>query len=163
MKAKEIAEWFLLQDKDGKIFNKNLINRNGRFFYEGNARLNKYLHLAQNIYIAKTGNALFEDCLCLYAYDNGGVVPQVQENFSILSLKKKTPELPEEVICFLKKIDYIFRNATIDELIELSHEDTAWQEKCHNYSHETQKMDSLEHADEYAEQYQDILSIAKNL
>ena len=120
MKAKEIAEWFLLQDKDGKIFNKNLINRNGRFFYEGNARLNKYLHLAQNIYIAKTGNALFEDCL--YAYDNGG-----------------------------------------DELIELSHEDTAWQEKCHNYSRETQKMDSLEHANEYAEQYQDILSIAKNL
>ena len=46
-----VAQYLLSRDKDRKLFNKNLIQRNGREFYEGNARLNKYLLLAQNIYI----------------------------------------------------------------------------------------------------------------
>ena len=53
-KNTDIAKFFLSLDKDHTIFTKDLVDRNDRTFYEGNARLNKYMHLAQNIYIAKT-------------------------------------------------------------------------------------------------------------
>lgn len=35
--AVQIAEYFLSKDPDRKIFNKNLITKNNRNFYEGNA------------------------------------------------------------------------------------------------------------------------------
>ena len=82
LKAYEVACFFLNKDKDRKIFTKNLEIRNNRRFWDGNAKLNKFLHLAQNIYIAKTGQPLFDDVL--YAYDNGAVVPDVQEHYSQL-------------------------------------------------------------------------------
>ena len=72
----EVARFFLAKDPDRRLFNKKLVRRNGRDFYEGNARLNKYLHIAQNLYIAKEGEKLFSDDL--YAYDNGAVAPNVQ-------------------------------------------------------------------------------------
>ena len=56
MTARDLANYFLSLDPDRQYFNQNLIVRNGSTFYEGNARLNKYMHLAQNIYIAMTGN-----------------------------------------------------------------------------------------------------------
>lgn len=161
MTGTHIAQWFLLQDPDETIFTKNLVYKNGRSFYEGNARLNKYLHLAQNIYIAKTGNKLFEDSL--YAYDNGGVIPQVQENFSALLNSKQCPILSNDIARFLQKIYIILQNATLDELIELSHEDDEWKEKCNYYNRQDQEMDSLKHAAEYAEQYKDILYIMENM
>ena len=78
----QIAKYFLSKDPDRQLFNKTLVHKNGRDFYEGNARLNKYLHLAQNIFIAKTGTKLFQEDL--YAYDNGAVALDVQENYAIL-------------------------------------------------------------------------------
>lgn len=161
MTAKEVAKWFLSQDENRTVFTKKLINKNGRTFYEGNARLNKYLHLAQNIYIAKTGCKLFEDSL--YAYDNGAVVPQVQENFSIYLNKKQCPDIPKDIAAFLRKIYLIFQNATLDELIELSHEDHEWSEKSGGYYRNDQIMDSLKYADEYTEQYEDILRIMEGM
>lgn len=161
MTAKDVAMWFLSQDKDGTVFNKELANKNGRNFYSGNARLNKYLHLAQNIYIAKTGQKLFEDSL--YAYDNGAVVPQVQENFAQYLNKKQHPEMPSDIENFLFKIYAVLKNATLDELIELSHEDHEWANKCKGYYKHEQKMDSLKYADEYAEQYEDILRVMEGM
>lgn len=157
MTANQIAQWFLSQDQSETVFVKELVEKNGRKFYSGNARLNKYLHLAQNIYIAKTGMKLFEDSL--FAYDNGAVVPFVQENFSILLKKKQCPGLPEDIENFLKKLYLILQNASLDELIELSHEDREWEEKCNGYYRQEQEMDSLKYAAEYAEQYGDILHI----
>ena len=78
MKNIDVARYFLNQDKSGEIFNKELRKQNGRMIYEGNARLNKYMHLAQNIYIAKYGIPLMDSVF--YAYDNGAVDPEVQKN-----------------------------------------------------------------------------------
>lgn len=155
--AVQIAEYFLSKDVDRTIFNKNLISRNNRKFYEGNARLNKYLHLTQNIYIAKNGKKLFEDDL--YAYDNGAVVSEVQENYSILVERETVPSLPDDVKAYLDKIFIVFKNADLDELIELSHEDSEWQRKHSHYVKEEQKMDSLSFADEYRNQYKDIIKV----
>lgn len=48
-KALNIAKWFLLKDVDKTLFNKKLTSKNGITFYEGNAHLNKFLLLAQNM------------------------------------------------------------------------------------------------------------------
>lgn len=160
LKAYEVACFFLNKDKDRKIFTKNLEIRNNRRFWDGNAKLNKFLHLAQNIYIAKTGQPLFDDVL--YAYDNGAVVPDVQEHYSqLLENHQKCPldNISEETQKYLNKFFEAFKNATLDELIELSHEDDAWKEKAQNYKKADQKMNSLERVSEYKEQYADIISI----
>ena len=161
LNARQVAQYFLSKDTDRIMFNKTLVQKNGRKFYEGNARLNKYLHMAQNIYIAKTGKKLFQDDM--YAYDNGAVVLDVQENYAILLSRSDIPELPKEISAFLDKIYKALKNATLDELIELSHEDTEWGAKSRYYVKEDQKMDSLAHADEYREQYSDMLRVLERM
>ena len=156
-----VAKYFLAKDPERKYFTKNLITRNGRSFYDGNARLNKYLHLAQNIYIAKEGEKLFgED---LYAYDNGAVAPEVQENYALLLSRHDVPELPESVRTFLDKLYDILGDATLDELIELSHEDDEWAAKHSYYRKADQRMDSMAHLDTYRQQYSDILTIMEQM
>ena len=157
----DIAQYFLTKDVERKLFNKELITKNGRSFYEGNARLNKYLHIAQNLYIAKTGEPLFADDL--YAYDNGAVAPNVQENYAILYARQNCPPLPEDVSLFLDKVYCLLQNADIEELIEISHEDSAWEEKHGYYSKTKQRMDSLAYAEEYKEQYRDVLRVMEGL
>lgn len=156
-----IAQYFLSKDQDKTLFNKNLVSKNGRSFYEGNARLNKYLHLAQNIYIAMTGGKLFEEDL--YAYDNGAVALAVQENYAILLSRIAIPALPEKIQKFLDKLYAVLANASLDELIEISHEDEAWQEKHTYYVKENQRMDSLSHIAEYQEQYHDIIKVMERM
>lgn len=155
--TQNIANYFLKKDKAGKLFNKTLVHKNGRDFYEGNARLNKYLHLAQNLFLAKTGNPLFSEDL--YAYDNGAVVPEVQERYSVLLSRKTEPDLPEYVCDFLDRIYAAFENATLDELIELSHEDNEWIDKNRFYYKPDQRMNSRARASEYKEQYKDFLHV----
>ena len=64
--ARSVAEYFLSKDPDRKLFNKNVVVYNDRKFYEGNARLNKYLFLSQVVYMAKYGHKLFEDDFCAF-------------------------------------------------------------------------------------------------
>lgn len=155
----DAAKYFISLDKEGSLFNKNLITMNGRRFYEGNARLNKYLHLAQNIYIAKTGKPLMDSVF--FAYDNGAVVPEIQESYSaLLNLKNKSDiTIPNDEKEFLDKIFLVFKNATLDELIDMSHEDSEWLNKHNYYDKEHQKMDTLARAEEYKEQYADIVKV----
>ena len=157
----DVAKFFLAKDPERKIFNKTLVERNGRKFYEGNARLNKYLHLAQNLYIAKEGKKLFAEDL--YAYDNGAVAPDVQENFSILYQRNDVPQFDETTQAFLGKIYKMFENATLDELIELSHEDSEWIKKHGYYYKADQKMDSIANVEEYRAQYRDILKVMERM
>ena len=158
MRGLDAAKYLLSKDTNGELFNKRLTSKNGRNFYEGNARLNKYLHLAQNIYIAKTGEQLLDSIF--YAYDNGAVIPEVQENYVVLlNQKNQTIELPPEIKNFLDRIFIAFQNASLDELIELSHEDAEWIDKHSYYSKENQKMNSIERADEYRKQYADIVKV----
>ena len=161
IRARDVAKYFLIKDKDHRLFSKNLVEKNGRKFYEGNARLNKYLHMAQNLYIAKMGEKLFEDDL--YAYDNGAVVTDVQENFAILLSRESEPQLEESIRDFLDRVYLILENASLDELIELSHEDAEWESKHLFYSKREQKMNSLARIDEYKEQYGDVLKVMERL
>lgn len=156
LNALNVARYFLFLDTDEQVFTGNLVSRNGKTFYDGNARLNKYLHIAQNLYIAKTGCKLFvED---LYAFDNGGVVPVVREKYTSLCRMKRTmPDIPDEYKEFLTKIYRVLKNAPLEELIEISHEDNEWRER--NPHRENQRMNSLLRVDEYREQYADMLKI----
>lgn len=158
----DAALYILSLDKSHELFNKNLCSRNGRKFYEGNARLNKYMHMAQNIYIAKYGKPLMDSIF--YAYDNGAVNPEVQENYSVLlAHRDKDVNLGEDEKKFLAAIYKAFRNATLDELIELSHEDPEWISKHRYYQKEEQKMNSLIHKNEYADQYADMIKVLERM
>lgn len=161
MKAVDVAKYLLLLDEEKGLFKDyQKINRNGRDFFVGNARLNKYLHLAQNIYFAKYSELLFEDRI--YAYDNGGVVPEVQEHFTyLLNTVKQTDsnEISEKVAVFLKKMYYVLQNASIDRLIDLSHEDPEWKNKNNYYKKEDQIMDTELYLEEYKTRYSDIIRV----
>ena len=157
-KALDVARWFLNKDTDNTLFNKELMKKAGRNFYAGNARLNKYLHLAQNIYIAKYGKPLFDDRF--YAYDNGAVVEDVGTKYAMLINQKGKNEVQfdEQTENFLKKFLEMFKNASVEELIELSHEDNEWKDKHHYYRKQDQIMDTTNPSRmaEYKEQYADI-------
>ena len=162
---KDIASYFFSLDPERKIFNQNLISRNNVNFYEGNARLNKYMHLAQNIYLAMTGKLLIDTSF--YAYANGAVIPAIQRDYKILSVaasKENDTELPLEIQTFLKKFFKAFESADIDEIIEIDHEDEAWIEKSYvTNSYEKQKMDTMKHKDEYKKQYADMIKVLERM
>ena len=162
IKEIDVAKFFINLDANHRLFNHDVTEINGRTIYKGNLRLNKYLHMAQNLYIAKTGKPLID--APLYAYENGAVMLEVQQNYSAIlkSAKNYKPDFPKDVTSFLKAVYKTFENATIEELIELSHEDKEWQEKHKKNSSsvfQSQKMDSLAHVEEYKKQYESVLKI----
>lgn len=162
LKGVDVAIYFLSLDTEHDIFNKKTLTKNGRKFYEGNARINKYLHMAQNIYIAKYGKPLMDSIF--YAYDNGAVDPNVQEKYSVLLNMRNTPiSISDEEKHYLDSIYKAFRNAPLDELIELSHEDPEWIDKHGYYKKEDQIMDSMARKEEYAEQYADIIKVLERM
>lgn len=123
-------------------------------FYEGNARLNKMLHFANNMYIGKHNEALIRDPF--YAYNNGGVIPKVQENYSmLLGTRNKVPvNIDDSIRSFLKKVYIMLKDAPLQELIDIDNEDPAWKEKRVYYYKEDQKMDSMKYADVYRDMYE---------
>ena len=126
--AKEVAKYFLSKDSDKKIFNTNLVEFHNRKAYEGNIRLNKYLYFAQTVYLAKYGKLLFDDDFV--AYDNGPVIKEIVENYPSMQANSNKEKiiLPEEIKQFLDKIYLSLKDASCEELIEITHEDTAWKE-----------------------------------
>lgn len=162
LKGVDVARYFLGLDKEQKLFNKEVLTKNGREFYEGNARLNKYLHMAQNIFIAKYGKPLMDSVF--YAYDNGAVDPNVQEKYSILLNMRDNPVfIGKDEKEYLDNIYKAFKNASLDELIELSHEDPEWIDKHGYYRKEDQIMDSMARQKEYAEQYADMIKVLERM
>ena len=158
----DVANFFLSLDPDRKLFNQKLITKNGATFYEGNARLNKYMHLAQNIYLAMTGTLLIDTQF--YAYSNGAVIPSIQRDYRMLSSKAAIPEtFPAQEQEFLTKFFHAFENADIDEIIEIDHEDNAWKEKCNGTTLTEQKIDTLAHIKEYKVQYADIIKVLNRM
>ena len=121
VKAKDAARYIISLDKSRKFFTKNLITMNGREFYEGNARLNKILHMAQNIYIGRCREKLID--ADFYAYDNGGVIPDIQENYAFLIATNDASEyhIGETERQFLQKVFIMLKDAPIEELIEIDH------------------------------------------
>ena len=155
VKARDAARYIISLDKSRKYFTKNLITMNGREFYEGNARLNKILHMAQNIYIGRCREKLID--ADFYAYDNGGVIPDIQENYAFLIATNDASEyhIGETERQFLQKVFIMLKDAPIEELIEIDHEDPAWEEKhmFHNRKKD-QLMNSMAYADDYKDRYE---------
>lgn len=103
---------------------------------------------------------LFSDDII--AYDNGGVVLDVQNNYSnLLKTKEKYSIESDSVKSYLDKLYFILKDATVDELIELSHEDDAWKEKSNKYLYADEIMDSLEYKEAYKKQYAGVIELLK--
>ena len=161
----EVARYLLSLDTDDKYFNKNLACLNGRKFYEGNARLNKMLHLANNVFLVKSDGENLIDTN-FYAYDNGAVAPEVQENYSRLLAKKHSSvasTLPEDTKLFLKKMFFALKDAPLEELIGIDHEDPEWQDKHIFTKKLDQLMDSKHYLEDYKERYRDFLNILESM
>ncbi len=155
--ALTIAKYFLSKDPAKKLFNNNVVLYNNRKFYEGNARLNKYLFLAQVVYLAKYGKKLFNDDFV--AYDNGPVVEEIMKNFSLLSIDDTTV-LPSDIKNYLDKIYFSLENATYDELIDITHEDPEWI-KNQNNTYNAPKMNIEKNIKEYRRRYKGLIEALK--
>ena len=90
--------------------------------------MNKYLYFAQTVFLAKYGKLLFGDDFV--AYDNGPVVKEIVENYPSIqaSANKENIVLPIDIQEFLDKIYLSLKDASCEELIEITHEDSAWKE-----------------------------------
>lgn len=152
--AIDAARYIISLDTDLQYFNKRLVSLNNREFYEGNARLNKILHLAQNIYIGRCQKKLID--ADFYAYDNGGVILEVQENYAMLlgTRDRASFSVPSEEGDFLRKVYIMLKDAPIEELISIDHEDPAWCDKHVFRYMKDQKMDSMKYVDDYIDRYE---------
>lgn len=158
LSAKDVAKYFLSKDKENKLFNINLIELNGRACYEGNVRLNKYLYLAQTVYLAKYGTLLFNDDFV--AFDNGPVIKEIMNSYASMRGNKKDNNinLTEEVKKFLDKIYISLKDASCKELVEITHEDSAWKELSPN-TYNAPVMDLLKYKNKFEKQYRGLIKV----
>ena len=156
--AKDVANYFLVKDSNKDLFNLNLVNYNNRKSYEGNIRLNKYLYFAQTVYLAKNGKLLFSDSFV--AYDNGPVIKEIVENFPSMqaNANKEKDTLPKEIKIFLDKIYESLKDASYDELIEITHEDSAWKELS-DKTYYAPELDLLKYQSKFEKQYKGLIKI----
>ena len=158
LKADDIAKYFLSKDKNRVLFNNNIVENNNRKSYEGNIRLNKYLFLAQVVYMAKYGKKLFNDDFV--AYDNGPVIKDIVNNYPIITARNEQVNLPIKVKTFLDKIYMALENATYDELIEITHEDPEWI-KLSNNTYNAPTMNLEDNIKEYKHRYKGLIEALK--
>ena len=155
--AKEVALYFLSKDINKELFSNNIVNYNGRKFYEGNLRLNKYLFLSQVVYLAKYDEFLFADNFV--AYDNGPVILSIMNSYG--RLKGKEDAVKDEMKkSFLDKIYFSLQNATYEELIEISHDDPEWQ-RLSNNTYNAPVMNLKNNIMEYKKKYKGLLDALK--
>lgn len=124
LEANVVAKYFLSKDPERKIFNNNIVVKNNRKSYEGNVRLNKYLFLAQVVYLAKYDRKLISDDFV--AYDNGPVIQAIISDYPLMASRNDKVEITGDIKIFLDKIYDSLENATYEELIEITHEDPEW-------------------------------------
>lgn len=157
VEVKEVAKYFLSKDKDKKLFNTNLVNINGRSCYEGNIRLNKYLYFAQTVYLAKYGELLFEEPI--QAFDNGPIVKEVMVKYAAMQANGNNEiQLDEETKVFLDKIYEALKQASYQELVEITHEDTAWKELS-DKTYNAPVIDIIKYQEKYKKQYRGLIKV----
>lgn len=153
--AKQVASYFLSKDKDRKLFTLKVIKINDVKSYEGNVRINKYLFLAQVVYLAKYGKKLFNDEIV--AYTNGPVIISIMNSFNDLYNDKDIQlNIDNKTKDFLDKIYISLENASSLELVDITHDDPEWKKLSENtYSQEVMNLDK--HIDYYKETYQGLI------
>lgn len=152
--AKDVAEYFLFKDPDRKLFNKNVVIYNDRKFYEGNARLNKYLFLSQVVHLAKYECELFEDDFC--AYDNGPALESIMSSYGRLTGKMNENVIDDRTRDFLDKIFISLENASYEELIDITHEDPEWK-KLSSKTYVAPIMHIEDNIKEYKKRYKGLI------
>lgn len=156
--ATTVAKYFISKDKERKLFNRNVVEYNSRTFYEGNARLNKYLFLAQVVFLAKNNKRLFSDDFS--AYTNGPVIQEVVNSYGRLIIKDESIVLEEDIKYFLDQIYMSLENATYEELIEITHEDPEWI-KLSKDTYHAPIMNLEENIDVYKKRYKGLIEALK--
>ena len=158
LSADVIAKYYLSKDPDRVLFNNNVVIKNDRKFYEGNARLNKYLFLTQVVYLAKYRTKLIIDDFV--AYDNGPVIKTIVNNYPIIFSRKEVVEIPESIKVFLDKIYYALQTATYEELIDITHEDPEWIRLSKN-TFNAPIMNLEQNIEEYKNRYKGLIEALK--
>lgn len=158
MKAEVIAKYYLSKDSDRVLFNNNVVVKNNRKFYEGNARLNKYLFLSQVVYLARYERKLISDNFV--AYDNGPVIKDIITEYPIISSRRETVTIPDDVKVFLDKIYESLKNASYEELIEITHEDPEWI-KLSKDTFNAPIMNLEKNIEEYKQRYKGLIAALK--
>lgn len=158
MKAIEVAKYYLSKDINGQLFNNNIVVKNERKFYEGNARLNKYLFLAQVVYLARYERKLFDDDFV--AYDNGPVLVDIIRGYSHIVSNNKNSTINDSDKIFLDKIYDALKDATYEELIDITHEDPEWIKLSHD-TYNAPVMNLEENIAEYQKRYKGLIEALK--
>ena len=158
MKAIEVAKYYLSKDINCQVFNNNIVVKNERKFYEGNARLNKYLFLAKVVYLARYERKLFDDDFV--AYDNGPVLVDIMKEYSHIANNNKKTIINDSDKIFLDKIYDALKNATYEELIDITHEDPEWIKLSHD-TYNAPVMNLEENIVEYQKRYKGLIEALK--
>lgn len=158
LKAETIAKYYLSKDPERILFNNNIVIKNNRKFYEGNARLNKYLFLSQVVFLAKYEVKLISDSFI--AYENGPVVKDIMNEYTIITSKNEIVDIPEDIKLFLDKIYYSLENASYEELIDITHEDPEWIELSNN-TFNGPVMNLEKNIEEYKKRYKGLIAALK--
>ena len=158
LSADVIAKYYLSKDPDRVLFNNNVVIKNDRKFYEGNARLNKYLFLTQVVYLAKYKIKLIIDDFV--AYDNGPDIKSIVNNYPIIFSRREVVEIPENIKVFLDKIYYALQTATYEELIDITHEDPEWIRLSKN-TFNAPIMNLEQNIEEYKNRYKGLIEALK--
>ena len=147
-KVEDIAKYILSLDTNNTM--------QGRNCYQGNIRLNGYLHIMQMVYMAMNDKKLFNDDM--YAYDNGVIVDSVMNNYKYLCNNKNSYDIKNEKIKeYLGKMFDILKYASFEELIKISHQDEEWKNKHLYY----QKMDVDSQIENYKDMCADFIELLK--
>ena len=160
-KVEDIAKYILFLDKNNDIFVNKLLTLHGRNCYEGNVRLNKYLHIMQMVYFAMTDNKLFNEDM--YAFDNGVVVNMVMNDYSYLKSNKETYNITDKSVkLYIEKMFNILKYAPLKDLIEISHQDEEWKKKHNFYQKKEQLMDVDSQKENYKIMCADFIEMLNN-
>lgn len=160
-KVEDIAKYILSLDKNNDIFVNKLLTLHGRNCYEGNVRLNKYLHIMQMVYFAMIDNKLFNEDM--YAFDNGVVVNMVMNDYSYLKSNKETYNITDKSVkLYIEKMFNILKYAPLKDLIEISHQDEEWKKKHNFYQKKEQLMDVDNQKENYKIMCADFIEMLNN-
>ncbi len=158
LNAETVAKYYLSKDADRVLFNNNVVVKNNRKFYEGNVRLNKYLFLSQVVYLAKYETKLISDNFV--AYDNGPVVKEIISEYPLMASRRENVNIPENIKVFLDKIYEALKNASYEELIEITHEDPEWI-RLSKDTFNAPIMDLENNIEEYKKRYKGLITALK--
>ncbi len=156
--AEMVAKYFLSKDPDRILFNDNVIVKNNRKFYEGNVRLNKYLFLSQVVYLARYEQKLISDNFVVY--ENGPVIKEIISEYPRMFSKNEKVNISSDIKMFLDKIYDALKNASYEELIEITHEDPEWIRLSKN-TYDAPIMNLEQNIAEYKKRYKGLIAALK--